>query len=112
MDETIHEESYIGQRLSQFKKQEKFFLMCGGKKISLVEKITIGRDRDNDIPLNDALVSRHHAVIQKIKDAYFIQDLGSTNGTFVNGKRVPDGKYIRLERTDKIKIGKNELSLI
>ena len=112
MDETIHEESYIGQRLSQFKKSEKYFLMCQGKKISIVEKISIGRDKDNDIPLNDALVSRHHAVIQKIREAYFLQDLGSTNGTFVNGKRIPDGKYIKLNRTDKIKIGKSELSLI
>jgi pSer/pThr/pTyr-binding forkhead associated (FHA) protein len=111
-NETIQIESKIGQRLSQYKKSEKYFLMWEGKKISLVNKITIGRDKTNNIVLNDALVSRDHAVIQKIKNVYYLKDLESTNGTFVNGEQIPAGKYCALEHTDRILIGKSELQLL
>jgi pSer/pThr/pTyr-binding forkhead associated (FHA) protein len=71
----------------------------------------VGRDEDNTIVLDDPLASRHHAVIQKLKNEYFIEDLDSTNATFVNSKRVPLGKYLRLHPDDTILIGRTELSL-
>ena len=111
MDETIYMASSVGRRLDKIKKAEQHFLVFNGKKITLISKIIIGRSRSCDVVLNDALVSREHAVIQKIKDAYFIQDLNSTNGTFVNRQKVPDGQYIRLEKADSIKIGKNTIQL-
>ena len=67
--------------------------MFNNKKIDLVTKITIGRSSDNDVVVDNKLASRHHAVIQKIKDAYFIIDAGSTNGTFVNNTIIPKEKY-------------------
>ena len=48
-------------------------------------------------------------MIQKIKDAYFIKDVGSTNGTFINGIRIPNEKYVKLNPGDKISIGNMNL---
>lgn len=49
---------------------------------------TLGRDITNDIVINDREVSRHHLRLVKSSGNLTIEDLGSTNGTFVNGKRV------------------------
>src|SRR5207248_5789885 len=50
--------------------------------------VTIGRDADNDIPLPNPQVSRHHARLRRSGATHVIEDLGSTNGTFVNGQRI------------------------
>jgi len=49
---------------------------------------TLGRDISNDIVINDRETSRHHLRLMLTGDTLTIEDLGSTNGTFVNGKRV------------------------
>ena len=49
---------------------------------------TLGRDISNDIVLNDRETSRHHLRLMRSGDTLTIEDLGSTNGTFVNGKRI------------------------
>ncbi|MCY3832088.1 MAG: FHA domain-containing protein [Chloroflexi bacterium] len=49
---------------------------------------TLGRDISNDIVINDRETSRHHLRLMLAGDTLTIEDLGSTNGTFVNGKRV------------------------
>ena len=49
---------------------------------------TLGRDISNDIVLNDRETSRHHLRLMLSGDTLTVEDLGSTNGTFVNGKRV------------------------
>jgi pSer/pThr/pTyr-binding forkhead associated (FHA) protein len=49
---------------------------------------TVGREAGNDIIINDPQVSRHHARMTLQGNAYILEDLGSTNGTFVNGRRV------------------------
>ena len=51
-------------------------------------EISIGRDSANMVAINDAEVSRRHARMELRGSAYMIQDLGSTNGTFVNGTRI------------------------
>jgi hypothetical protein len=48
----------------------------------------MGRDITNDIVLNDAEVSRRHVRLLVQSDQYVLEDLGSTNGTFVNGERL------------------------
>ncbi len=50
--------------------------------------VTIGREAGSDIVLEDPQVSRHHARLTLQGDSYFVEDLGSTNGSFVNGRRV------------------------
>jgi pSer/pThr/pTyr-binding forkhead associated (FHA) protein len=55
----------------------------------MIQTIKIGRDNSNDIEINEPRVSRNHAIITDLGDGnYEIKDLGSTNGTFVNGKRI------------------------
>ena len=49
---------------------------------------TIGREAGNDITLEDPQISRHHARLTRQGNSYVIEDLGSTNGAFVNGRRV------------------------
>jgi hypothetical protein len=51
-------------------------------------KTIIGRTQDNDIALADSEVSRQHALIIRQEGGFAIEDLGSTNGTFINGLRV------------------------
>lgn len=56
--------------------------------------ITLGRDITNDITINDPEVSRHHAKLSRQGDSYVIEDLGSTNGTFVNGQRLSGARLL------------------
>jgi pSer/pThr/pTyr-binding forkhead associated (FHA) protein len=53
-------------------------------------QLTIGRGLNNDIILEDTRVSRHHAQLRYRSRRFWIADLGSTNGTFVNGEPVEE----------------------
>jgi pSer/pThr/pTyr-binding forkhead associated (FHA) protein len=110
MDETIFSESNIGKRLGKIRREESRCLLFRGKSIPLVAKLTIGRSRDNNLVIDDKMASRFHAVVQKIKNEFFLQDLNSTNGTYVNKVRVPRGKYVKLHRKDVIRIGRTEIT--
>jgi hypothetical protein len=52
------------------------------------EELYIGRDINNDIVINDSEVSRRHARLFQQGNQFMIEDLGSTNGTFINGQRL------------------------
>lgn len=69
----------------------------------LDSRVTIGRNSENAIHLRDPSVSRRHAMIYLMEDQAFVQDLGSHNGTFVNGKKV---KRAVLSRGDTLQIGR------
>jgi serine phosphatase RsbU (regulator of sigma subunit) len=68
-----------------------------------VECVVLGRQRDSTIELDAPAVSRHHARIVRRDDAYLIEDLHSSNGTFVNGKAVREP--VRLDDGDDVQIG-------
>jgi len=70
------------------------------------EETFIGRDSDNNIVIDDEGVSRRHAKIEQKKDHYYLVDLGSWNGTIVNGKKR---KKVRLKDKDLIIIGRSRL---
>ena len=70
------------------------------------ESVTIGRNPKNDIHIDNLAVSNFHAVIKKVLKAYYIEDLNSTNGTFVNEKKID--KYELLDG-DQVIIGKHNL---
>jgi len=52
------------------------------------EEVTIGRSEDCDVVLAERQVSRHHAQIRRLDNQYVLEDLGSRNGTYVNGRQV------------------------
>lgn len=68
-------------------------------------ELTIGRDSSNAVAINDAEVSRKHAKMELRGSSYVIQDLGSTNGTFVNGNRT-SGMQV-LNPNDIVSFGEN-----
>lgn len=65
--------------------------------------VRIGRDRSCDLQIDHPTLSRQHAVIEKTGDAYTIRDVGSQNGTSVNGKRVTAPHA--LNEKDEIQLG-------
>jgi pSer/pThr/pTyr-binding forkhead associated (FHA) protein len=73
------------------------------------ERLTIGRRSTNDLQIDNLAVSGEHALIVTILNDSFLEDLGSTNGTLVNG--VPIKKHI-LQHNDVIEIGKYKLKYV
>ena len=73
------------------------------------ERVSIGRKPDNDIQIDNLAVSGKHVLIITILDDSFLEDLGSTNGTYVNGKLV---KKHALRNGDVIGLGKHELKYV
>ena len=59
------------------------------------DQITVGRDSTNEIVINDAEVSRRHARLTFQGGKYVLEDLGSTNGTFVNGQRLAGPRVLK-----------------
>jgi pSer/pThr/pTyr-binding forkhead associated (FHA) protein len=113
MDETIAEVSPVGRRLKNVPKKSMKFLVHGGKRVKLTDVMTIGRDKSNAITIDDPLVSRVHCTVRRIRTGWYIEDAGSTNGTWLNGKRLRPGKAVRLAPKDIIKLGgRIEVSLI
>ena len=68
--------------------------------------INLGRASDNDVVLDDPRVSRHHARIRRRGKAFYLFDLASSNGTWVNGQRF---YRLLLMDGDKIRLGNSEL---
>jgi predicted component of type VI protein secretion system len=80
------------------------------KEIQLTkERMTIGRKPHNDIQIDNLAISGEHAVIVTILHDSFLEDLGSTNGTFVNGQPV---KKHFLQNGDTVELGKYRLKYI
>lgn len=70
------------------------------------QRMTVGRKTDNDIHIDNIAVSGRHAEVVRLIDQYYIQDLNSTNGTFINGQRIT--KRVLMDG-DVALIGKHEL---
>jgi pSer/pThr/pTyr-binding forkhead associated (FHA) protein len=80
------------------------------KEIALTkERMTLGRKPHNDIVIDNLVVSGEHAVVVTLSNDSFLEDLGSTNGTFVNGQPV---KKHFLQNGDIIELGKYRLKFV
>ncbi|PIU58449.1 MAG: Fis family transcriptional regulator, partial [Deltaproteobacteria bacterium CG07_land_8_20_14_0_80_38_7] len=81
-----------------------------GKKFLLnKDSLTVGKRDTNDIVVNDSTVSREHLDISYKEDRFLLRDLGSTNGTFINGTGV---KEAYLVPGDQIKVGNTTLEFV
>lgn len=78
--------------------------LSAGERIVIQPTTTLGRNSNlNTVIIHDTFVSAEHALIQLYKDCYWISDLSSTNGTFVNDERIEDETPLTVGA--KIKIG-------
>jgi hypothetical protein len=73
------------------------------------ERMTIGRRPDSDIFLDDVTVSRDHALLVRRGGEFYLDDLGSLNGTYVNRHRIESH---RLDDGDELQVGKFKLTYI
>jgi len=85
----------------------RLILIAGGTEGRVIEltdgELTIGRDASNSVPLQDRSVSRRHCALRRQGDDYRVVDLGSHNGTFVNG--VPVNDHVA-RHGDRLQVGK------
>jgi FHA domain/zinc-ribbon domain len=73
------------------------------------DRMTVGRRPDSDVFLDDVTVSRDHALLVKRGGDYYLDDLGSLNGTYVNRHRIESH---RLEDGDELQVGKFKLTFL
>ena len=73
------------------------------------DRVSIGRSPDAGVFLDDVTVSRDHAVLVHRGDAWFLDDSGSLNGTYVNRRRIDSH---RLEDGDELQVGKYKLTYL
>ncbi len=78
-----------------------------GRVIALDRGITIGRSEAADLPIVDQFVSHMHARILRRGAYHFVEDLGSTNGTFLNDRRVDKDAALKVH--DSLRIGQTTL---
>jgi hypothetical protein len=71
------------------------------------DRLTVGRSSDNDLVVADSAVSRHHAILERFGDTWFVRDLNSSNGTDVNGDRVIGERALR--NGDELLVGRSRL---
>lgn len=100
----------LNKELQKAKEQEACLIIIRGSpqghRYFLTQaEMTLGRDSAADITVSDQGISRKHAKITKTGEKVFISDLGSSNGTFVNDKRIATGEIKELEKEDMIKLG-------
>src|SRR5689334_10185378 len=81
---------------------------AAGRSLEVDRELTIGRE-DADLTLDDEGVSRRHAVLGPAPDGITIRDLGSRNGTFVNGARVAD--TATLHSTGTLQVGDTQITV-
>lgn len=81
----------------------------GGKEVRVAGSMKIGRDKDNDLVLEDSEVSRFHAVIELMPGGWIVRDLNSTNGTWLNNSRVKERAAVKVG--DKLRIGRTRLTI-
>lgn len=82
------------------------YLVEGGRTIALAQTTVLGRGAEADVQLPDTGVSRKHAELRQVHGRVELHDLGSTNGTKVNGQRVTS---LTLRDGDRVLVGSTEL---
>lgn len=76
----------------------------------LNEKVILGRDNNNQIVIKDPYISKKHLRIVLDESEYFLEDLDSANGTYINGEKIMD--VVQLKKGDRITVGQIELLFV
>ncbi len=82
----------------------------GGLRLDLDRPILVGRDHRARVKINDARISRHHALIETVGNSLLVRDLGSKNGTYVNGSRIHE--FHHLHEGDQLRIGRTLFAIV
>jgi pSer/pThr/pTyr-binding forkhead associated (FHA) protein len=80
-----------------------------GRTYALKDEVTLGRAASCTVPLDDGYASQLHARVFRRDADWLVEDLGSTNGTYVNGRKVTRAQPVR--RGDRVKIGATVLEV-
>jgi len=93
----------------------KLYIMEGPDRSQSIElkgtPIYVGRSSDNDIQMKDKAVSRKHLKIFTRDNRYYLEDLESKNGTYVNGEQIHSGREIEIDEGHPIVIGMSVLCI-
>ena len=82
---------------------------AGSKFFLDADETAVGRDPGSDIFLDDITVSRHHAELRRAADGFWLHDVGSLNGTYVNRERV---ERAELKPGDEVQVGKFKMVFV
>ncbi len=104
------EQQTLERELLKAKEQEACLIIIRGtpqghRFFLTAAEMTIGRDPTVEISVADQSISRKHALISKKEGKVFITDMGSSNGTFINDKKMSNGEVLALAKEDMIKLG-------
>lgn len=107
----------LRKELAKAKEQEACLIIIRGKPqghrfFLTMPEMTIGRDPTADLCVADQSISRKHAKILKQGETVFVTDLGSSNGTYVNDKKLSPGEPVILAKEDMIKAGNSILKFL
>jgi pSer/pThr/pTyr-binding forkhead associated (FHA) protein len=97
-----------GQTISESPKARPLVIQTGDERQSFDTDFTLGRQ--GKLVVNDDFASGHHARFRFVHGFWYVEDLGSTNGTSLNGLRIHAAQ--RLKKGDKIKIGHTVMSVV
>ncbi|MBR4374565.1 MAG: FHA domain-containing protein [Treponema sp.] len=106
---TDSEFAAIRQRKDSQKFCRAFYSLNGAPKVEISDDIIIGRSRECGIVIPDLLVSRKHAIISRREDGFWLEDLGSTNGTVLDGKKLSKFESVKLGESCIIGIGTSRI---
>ncbi len=104
------DQATLNKELQKAKEQEACLIIIRGtpqghRYFLTQDEMTLGRDSAADITVSDQGISRKHAKVTKEGGKAFITDLGSSNGTFINDKKITAGEKVALVKEDMIKLG-------
>lgn len=103
---TVAQDPQKLRRASIAAREAKVYAIMKREGANKEKEILVGRSRDNDVWINDAEVSKHHARLSVSKGNWSLVDAGSTNGTFINDRKIETSQATPLHTYDAVRLGR------